>query len=211
MISDRIHELLGFLANGGPLVYLIAVIAAVIEGAAFFGLIFPSETILLIAGATTIHPDVRLSLLIPLVTAGAVVGDSIGYFIGERLGPRLRTSRMGRKVPDASWQRAEDLLHQRGWLAVMFGRFAAVLRALTPALAGTMGMRYSRFLAGNLLGAVIWTPLVLIVGHYAAHNLKGVEQTIRNGGWSFLALIALLSAAIYLRIRRNRSRNRVSD
>lgn len=211
MISERIQELLGLIANGGPLVYLIALGAAIAEGAAFFGLIFPSETVLLLAGATTIHPDVRLSLLIPLATAGAIAGDSAGYFIGQRLGPRLRTSRMGQRVPQASWQRAEDLLHRRGWVAVMIGRFTAVLRALTPALAGTMGMRYSRFLVGNILGAVIWTPAVLIVGHYAAHNLKGVESVIRSSGWTLLASIAAVTGLIYLKVRRDRARNRISN
>lgn len=72
-------------------------------------------------------------------------------------------------------------------------------------------MRYSRFLAGNVLGALIWTPLVLIAGHFAAHNLKGVETIIRTSGWGLLAFVVLVGAAIALRIRRNRTSNRISN
>ena len=211
MISGHIEQLLHFFAERASWVYLIAVVAAVVEGAAFAGLVFPSETVLLIAGATTIHHTVHLSLLIAIATIGAVIGDSVGYAIGHKLGPRLRTSRLTRRVSAHQWRRSEDLIHRRGWLAVFIGRFISILRSLVPALAGALHMPYRRFFVGNFLGAVIWTPLVLLAGHFAAHNLRGVEHVITRSGWTLLSFFALVGVLISVKLRRDRARDGVRD
>lgn len=211
MVSKHITDLLSLLAHAGPLVYLIALLAAILEGAAFLGLLFPSETVLLIAGATTVHSQVHLTGLIAIATFGAITGDSIGYAMGARLGPGLKATRFAKKVSNASWTRAETLLHRRGWRAVLFGRFVGVLRALVPALAGVLHMPYRKFLLGNALGALIWTPLVILVGHFAAHNLKGAEEIITRSGWTLLAFTALIALGIGWKIRRDRSRDGIGD
>lgn len=211
MISSHIEQLLHFLAQTPPLVYLIAFAASVIEGAAFVGLVFPSETVLLVAGATTIHPNISLWVLIPLTTLGAITGDSIGYAIGRRLGPRLRTRGLGKRVAPETWQRAEEMIHRRGWLAIMTGRFISILRSLVPAVAGALHLRYGRFLLGNVLGALIWTPAVLVAGHFAAHNLRGAEKVITRSGWTLLGFFLLVGLLIFWKLRRNAARDSVGD
>lgn len=211
MISSHIEQLLHFFAQVPALVYLIAFGASVVEGAAFVGLVFPSETTLLVAGATTIHPNIDLSVLIPLTTFGAIAGDSIGYAIGSRLGPALRTKGLGKRVSASNWKRAEDLIHRRGWLAIMLGRFVSILRSLVPAVAGALHLKYSRFFLGNFLGALIWTPAVLIAGHYAAHNLRGAEKIITRSGWTLLAFFVLVGAGIFLKLRRDAARDGIGN
>lgn len=211
MVSSHIEQLLQFLAQAPSLVYLVAFGASLVEGAAFVGLVFPSETTLLVAGATTIHPNIDLSILIPLTTFGAIAGDSLGYAIGKKLGPRLKTSGLGRRVKPHQWSRAEELIHRRGWSAIMLGRFVSILRSLVPAVAGALHLKYSPFLFGNVLGAIIWTPLVLVAGHFAAHNLRGAEKIVTRSGWTLLGFFLLISVVVILRLRRDAARDRVGD
>ena len=78
MISTFINHILDLVASAGPWVYVIVAIAAIAEGAAFFGLVFPAETTLIVAGAATATSDLKLSILIPIAIIGAIIGDSTG-------------------------------------------------------------------------------------------------------------------------------------
>jgi len=208
MISTFVSHILDLVAAAGPWVYVIVAVAAIAEGAAFVGLVFPAETTLIVAGAATATGHLKLSILIPIAILGAIIGDSTGYEIGRILGPRLRTSLPGRRVSEEHWNKAEEFLHKHGPWAVFLGRFVAVMRALVPAIAGTMRMKYGRFLLGNALGAAIWAPAALIIGRIASDNLAKVEKIISRMGYSFFALLILVVTFLIIRRRRRHAKER---
>lgn len=199
MISHFIQNILDLVASAGPIVYVIVAIAAVTEGAAFIGLVFPSETTLIVAGAATATGHLKLSILIPIAVIGAIVGDSTGYEIGRIFGPRLRTSKYGQKVKQEHWDKADAFVHKHGAWSVFTGRFVAVFRSLVPAIAGTMQMKYPKFLLGNAAGALIWAPAALIAGRLASDNLPRVEKYISRFGYGFLSIITILVIALVFR------------
>lgn len=199
MISHFIQHILDLVASAGPIVYLIVAIAAVTEGAAFVGLVFPSETTLIVAGAATATGHLKLSILIPIAVVGAIIGDSTGYEIGRIFGPRLRTSKFGRKVKPEHWDKADAFVHKHGAWSVFTGRFVAVFRSLVPAIAGTMQMKYLKFLLGNAAGALIWAPTALIAGRLASDNLPRVEKFISRMGYGFLSIVIVLVIALVFR------------
>lgn len=199
MISHFIQHILDLVAAAGPFVYVIVAIAAITEGAAFVGLVFPSETTLIVAGAATATGHLKLSILIPIAVIGAVVGDSTGYEIGRIFGPRLRTSKYGQKVKQEHWDKADAFVHKHGAWSVFLGRFVAVFRSLVPAIAGTMQMKYPKFLLGNAAGAAIWAPAALIAGRLASDNLPRVEKYISRFGYGFLSIITVLVIALVFR------------
>jgi membrane-associated protein len=213
MISHFIQNILDLVASAGPIVYVIVAIAAVTEGAAFVGLVFPSETTLIVAGAATATGHLKLSILIPIAVIGAVVGDSIGYEIGRFFGPRLRTSKYGRKVKPEHWDKADAFVHKHGAWSVFAGRFVAVFRSLVPAIAGTMQMKYPKFLLGNAAGALIWAPAALIAGRLASQNLSRVEKFISRLGYGFLSVLTVLVLALIFRhfIRKRQAENESSE
>ena len=159
---------------------------------------------LIVAGAATATGHLKLSIFIPIAIVGAIVGDSIGYEIGRKLGPTLRTSKLGQRVKREHWDKAEAFVHKHGPWAVFLGRFVAVLRALVPAIAGTMKMRYSRFLIGNAAGGAIWATASLVAGRLASDNLPRVEHFISRLGYGFLTLVIIVLVIIIIRQRRNR-------
>ena len=119
-----------------PWGYVILFTLCLLEASAFVGLFVPGETALLIAGVLAQEGKLSLALCIVSAVVGAILGDSLGYEIGRHLGPRLRSSWFGRKVGDHRWDRAHEYVHRRGGLAIFFGRFIGVLRAVVAAIAG---------------------------------------------------------------------------
>jgi undecaprenyl-diphosphatase len=114
--------------------------------------------------------------MIALVVAAAILGDSAGFEIGHRYGPRILTlpafARHQRQLTDA-----QRLLARRGGGAVFLGRFVAFFRALMPALAGIAHMPYRRFLLFNAAGGLVWGIGAVVPGFLAGNSYKAVERT----------------------------------
>jgi membrane protein DedA with SNARE-associated domain len=173
---------------------------ALAESAAFVGLVIPGKAALLLGGFLAQRGQLGLPVMVLAAVLGAVVGDSIGYEIGRTVGPRLRRSRLGRRVGERRWQRAERFLAENGGRAVFVGRWVGLLRALVPTLAG-MGRRpYGRFLPFNVLGGLTWAPTFVLLGYAAGSSYQRVER-IAGRASLILAGIVLVVAGVVLAAR----------
>lgn len=114
----------------GLAVALIAVLVFA-EAAVFVGFVLPGETAVLIGGVLASTGRISLPLLLVVVVVAAVAGDSVGYKVGRRFGPRLLGWRLLRPHQHRIGE-ARDFLRRRGGCAVLLGRFTAFLRAVTP-------------------------------------------------------------------------------
>ena len=138
---------------------------------------------------------------------GAVVGDSIGYAIGRRLGLPL-FDRLGRRFPHhfgpAHVKFAERLFDRMGARAVFFGRFIALLRIFAGPLAGALKMRYPRFLLANVSGALCWAGGTTALVYYAG---MAAERWLTRFSWIALvvAVVGGVIAAVLLRERTSRA------
>lgn len=165
------------------------------------GLIAPGETSLLIA-STTVTSVPRFLVMWLVVSTCAVLGDSIGFFLGRRYGERLRDSRVVRKLGQQHWDRAGDLLRRRGAFAVFFARFLPVVRTLVPASAGASGLAYRRFLPASIAGAVAWSALHIGIGSMAGASAKYLEGVLNGASWVLLAGLVVIGVVVALRHRR---------
>jgi membrane protein DedA with SNARE-associated domain len=125
------------------------------------GLPLPGETTLVTASiyAGTTH-NMSIWLVILAAVAGAVIGDNIGYWIGEKLGYRVllrHGARVG--ITERKIKLGQYLFTRHGGKVVFFGRFVAVLRVLAAFLAGVNCMHWNRFFIANLCGAILWAAL----------------------------------------------------
>uniref|UniRef100_UPI0003783FE7 DedA family protein n=1 Tax=Saccharomonospora saliphila TaxID=369829 RepID=UPI0003783FE7 len=145
------------------------------------GFLAPGESGLLIA-ATTATTAPRFLVLWAVVTVCASVGDSIGYALGRRFGPRLRETRLIQRYGTDAWDRATDILHRRGAWAVFFARFLPVVRTLTPAAAGTSRLPFRKFLPAVFAGAVSWSALHIGLGAALGEAARRVEDVLSTGG-----------------------------
>jgi undecaprenyl-diphosphatase len=189
------------------LVLMVAFLLPAAEASIFVGVIFPGEIAVVIAGVLAHSHRLPLWLVIVVGTAGAVLGDSIGYEVGARYGDRLLAKLPHRLVKPEHVDRGRELLRRRGGWAVLFGRFAAALRALVPGLAGTSRLPYRTFLPFNVVGGVAWVTMSALVGYVAGASYQAAEHRLSLVSGGLLALVVLAVAYRYLRMRLSRRRS----
>lgn len=187
-----------------PWGYVILFVLALLEASAFVGLVVPGEAALLLAGFLAREGRVSLWWCVVAATLGAILGDSLGYEIGRRFGPRLRSSWFGRKVGDERWERAHDLVHRLGGSAIFVARWIGVLRALVPAIAGDARMPYGRFLFWNALSALLSVPALVIGGYLAGSSYHVLEQRMGQVGWVLFAVVVIGVSAVHAFRHRHR-------
>lgn len=197
------HQITQSLLNlHGPVIYAIVAALVFAEAALFFGFVFPGETAIVVGGVLAAQERVSLPLLIIIVVIAASTGDSVGYEIGRRFGPRLLDVRpMRRHRAKVGW--AQDLIRRRGALAVFVGRFTALLRALMPALVGSSRMPYPKFLAFNVLGGVVWGTGFTLGGFFIGQAFERTAQYVGRGVAVVIAIL-LTAALVVWTVRRHR-------
>ena len=183
-----------------PWGYLLIGLLAGLEAAAFVGLVIPGETAMLLGGVLAANGRAELAVMMMAASTDAVLGDSLGYEIGRRFGGPLRRSRVGRRVGEQRWQRAEDYVRERGGRAVFLGRFVGVMRALVPAIAGAARMPYRTFLPYNAAGGVLWASAFVFAGYLAGNSYQQVARIAGQAGL-LLAVLVVFVAGIALAAR----------
>jgi undecaprenyl-diphosphatase len=181
---------------GGPQAALIVGLLAAAEGAAFVGLVLPGELAMLLGGFLAWQGRVSLPMMMAAAAVGAVVGDSLGYEIGRRYGPSIRDSRLGRRIGELRWSRAQTYLADKGGRAVLLARFVGVLRALVPAVAGMIRMPYRTFLPWNVVGGLLWAPGFVLLGYVAGGSYQRVAAAAERVGLALLVLVALVAGIV---------------
>jgi membrane-associated protein len=190
------------LAVSGPILYVLVGAVVFVEDALFVGFVVPGETAAVLGGVAASLGHASLIGMVVAVVAAAILGDSVGYEVGRRLGPRLVESRMLRGRRERL-DHAREFLARRGGAAVFLGRFVAFFRAVMPALAGTAEMRYPRFLAFNAAGGVVWGTGVVLLGYLAGNSYAVVERTVGRGLAIAVAAVVVL-ALVAWRVRAHR-------
>jgi membrane protein DedA with SNARE-associated domain len=179
-----------------PWLYVLVFVLAAAEGAFLVGLVLPGESSMLLAGVVAYQGNASAILIYVCGICGAIVGDSIGYWVGRRFGPRLRASRLGRKVGDQRWERAGTYLRERGGRAVFLGRFAGFLRTLVPPVAGQAEMPYRRFVAFNVPAAFLWAITFISLGFAGGSSWQTIERWSGRASALVAALMVVLVVAV---------------
>jgi membrane-associated protein len=187
MLQKVVDTLLGV-----PPALALLIIAALVfgEAALFFGFVLPGETAVVYGGVLAAAGKVSVALVLLVVIVAAVVGDSVGFEIGRKLGPRLNRVPVLRNHVERL-EAAQGYLRQRGGRAVVMGRFTAFLRAVMPALAGASRMEYRRFLAFNATGGVLWGGACVMLGYFAAHSISQVTHYLGLTSAAIVVVIVL--------------------
>jgi membrane protein DedA with SNARE-associated domain len=187
----------------------VYVVVGAVVGIESLGIPLPGEIVLVSAALLSSRHELAVN---PIGVGaagviGAVVGDSIGYTVGRRLGLPL-FDWLGRRFPrhfsPGHVLFAERLFDRWGSRAVFFGRFIALLRIFAGPLAGALKMRYPRFLAANVSGAVCWAGGTTALVYYAG---VAAERWLSRFSWIALlvAVVCGVIVAVLLRERTSRA------
>ena len=168
------------------------------------GIPLPGEIALVSAALLSTRENLGISPLWVGVaaTAGAIIGDTIGYTIGRRFGMTL-FEKLSRRFPahfgTGHVALAKQLFARWGVWAVFFGRFIALLRILAGPLAGALRMRYPYFLAANAAGAVCWAGGTTAVVYFLG---LAAEKWMSRFSWVALVAAVLIGTGMTLLLKK---------
>ncbi|WP_432136861.1 DedA family protein [Streptomyces sp. bgisy154] len=182
-------------------------LVGLVIGLESLGIPLPGEIVLVSAALmSSQHTGVNPVILGACATAGAIIGDSIGYAIGRK-GGRPLLAWLGGKFPrhfgEAHVATAERSFQKWGMWAVFFGRFIALLRIFAGPLAGVLHMPYWKFLIANMLGGVVWAGGTTAVIYYLG---VVAESWLKKFSWLGLVAAVLIGVTSMLVMKRKAKR-----
>lgn len=197
-MNDTLNWILDAVRNVDPVLrILLAGVTMLLETSILVGLIVPGDSIVLVS-STGISNWTEYGGLLIAVVAGALAGESIGFALGRFFGPRIQASRLGRRMGERNWIRAEIYLDRRGGIAVFVSRFLPILHALIPLTVGMSTMRYRKFLAWTAPACIVWATAYVSVGWLAAGSYRQLASQLHYAGYLFAAVIAVFLVVVVL-------------
>lgn len=156
-------------------------VAAIIfaESGLLVGFFLPGDTLLFTVGFLAQQDVITMNvhLMILVLFAAAVAGDSVGYTFGRRVGRRIFRKPDSLLFHHDNLQRAENFYEKYGPITLILARFVPLVRTFAPIVAGVGKMAYGKFLAYNMVGGLLWTAGITYVGFFGGAFLeaRGIE------------------------------------
>jgi membrane-associated protein len=178
---------------------LVAVSAIVFaETGLLVGVLLPGDSMLVVVGIFIRVAPWPIVLFLVTLSIAAIVGDSVGYWLGKRWGPALFRRPDGRIFKQAHLQRAKAFYEKHGGKTIIIARFIPIIRTFVPAIAGAVKMNYRTFLFYNVIGGISWIVSMLMIGYMLDPLLKqvfGAEFEIAKHIDKVIIVVVLLSVS----------------
>ena len=205
-INDILHlDLQGILRDLGPLAMVIVCLIIIAETGLLVGFFLPGDSLLFTVGLMigTGLIDIPIWLACILISASAIVGDQLGYFIGRKAGPAVFKRPNSRFFSQKNADRAQQFFVKHGAKAVIFAHYVPILRTFVPVAAGVGKMQYSYYLRNNLIGAISWGIIVPLIGFF----LGQIPFVRDNVILVTVTLVAISLIPVVLEVIKARRRN----
>jgi membrane protein DedA with SNARE-associated domain len=176
---------------------LIAGFAIMLETSIFLGLVIPGDTVVILA-STMVLDWGDFAFLLMSVLIGSLIGETIGFFIGRFFGPKLRHSKLGRKIGEKNWVLADKLVAKRGGVAVFISRFLPVLHSVVPAVAGMTKMPYKVFISWTFAACTIWASMYVGVGYLARASFDQLSDNLRVASFVGIGILLLFMLLVFI-------------
>jgi membrane-associated protein len=177
-LADLFHRLnnLPELVQWAGLFGLAAIIFS--ETGLLVGVFLPGDSLLVTAGLLAARGYLNVYALAPLLTAAAICGNSVGYFIGRASGPRIFSRENSLFFNKKHAIRAHEFYEKYGRKTIVLAQFMPVIRTFAPVVAGVGGMRFKQFITFNIMGAVLWIWSMVAIGFFLGSYIPGIDQHI---------------------------------
>jgi membrane protein DedA with SNARE-associated domain len=200
-VIDPLGWILGVVQNVDPITRsLLAALGMFCETSILIGLIVPGDTIVLVASTGVADPAQYFGMLAAVII-GSLAGESVGFTLGRWFGHGIRRSKLGQRLGEGNWVRAERYLERRGGFAVFASRFLPILHALVPVTVGMMEWPYRRFISWTAPACVIWAAAYVTVGTLAAGGYRDLSAQLHWAGYLFGGVVIVFFVTVLL-IRR---------
>lgn len=155
----------------------------------------PGDSLLFAAGAiAALVPDtLNVVLLILVLSAAAILGDTVNYWIGHWVGPKAFSGKV-RFLKQEHLERTNAFYAKHGGKTIILARFVPIVRTFAPFVAGIGAMNYSKFILYNVVGGIVWVTMFALLGYFFG-NVPFIQK---NFEYAIIAIVLLsLAPAIY--------------
>lgn len=197
LLSGRFDDLV----RSGGLVVLVAIVYT--ETGLLVGFFLPGDSLLITAGLVAAAGGLNIWWLNGLLMVAAIAGDSTGYAIGARLGPRLFTREKSLLFNPRHVERTRRFYARHGAKTIVIARFVPIVRTFAPVVAGVGQMQYRRFLLYNVAGGVGWVLSMTWAGYLLGRAIPNIREYMF---WVVLVVIVLSVIPIGVEILKERRR-----
>lgn len=212
LLRDAVELLYGVLTGKVSLDVLVrwggyVVLTAIVftETGLLVGFFLPGDSLLITAGLVAATGALNIWWLSLLLCAAAIVGDSVGYAIGRRLGPALFTREKSRLFNPNHIERTRRFYERHGAKTIVIARFVPIVRTFAPVVAGVGRMDYHRFLTYNVVGGVGWVVSMTWAGYLLGRTIPNIDRHIHIVVIIVIVLSLIPIAVEVLRERRRRA------
>ena len=169
---------------------LMAITAIVFtETGLFVGFFLPGDSLLVTAGIFAARGDLDMWTLNIALSVAAIVGDTVGYSIGARAGPKIFTREDSLFFHRKHLLNAKQFYEQYGGFTIFIARFVPIIRTFAPVVAGVGGMQYRRFVGYNIAGAIFWVLSTTFAGYFLGRMVPNIQEQLH----AVIAIVIFLS------------------
>jgi membrane-associated protein len=158
----------------------LATIAVIVftETGLFVGFFLPGDSLLVTAGIFAASGALNIWTLNVVLSLAAIIGDTVGYTIGARTGPKIFTREDSLFFHRKHLLHAKEFYEKYGGFTIFIARFVPIIRTFAPVVAGVGGMQYSRFIAYNVGGGIFWVMTTTLAGYFLGMMIPNIQERI---------------------------------
>lgn len=189
-------DLVDIIINLGLIAIILVIFA---ESGLLIGFFLPGDSLLFTAGALFAaevlpgNAPLSIHLFIVLLFIAAVLGDSVGYWFGRKVGPGIFKKPDAKIFKQSHIQHAQSFYEKHGGKTIIMARFVPIVRTFAPIVAGVGKMDYKRFFTFNVVGGFAWTFGITYLGYFAGKGLIAAGIDIDSVILPIIALIVFIS------------------
>ncbi len=188
----------------GLLTYLILFIIVFLETGVVVTPFLPGDSLLFAAGAFASLGVLDLPTLCAVLIIAAILGDTVNYWIGNYVGPKIFHREDVRFLNKKHLQRTHDFYEKYGGKTIIIARFVPIIRTFAPFVAGIGAMSYRKFLAYNIIGAILWVAVCVSAGYFFG-NLPVVKANFSLVILAIIIISIMPGVVEYIKHRRSLS------
>jgi membrane-associated protein len=174
-LFHRIYDVESLVRVGG-IIGLTTIVF--VETGLLIGFFLPGDSLLVTAGLFAARGDLDLLTLILCLSAAAILGDTLGYNIGARAGPRLFSRPNSLLFNKKHLITTKEFYDRHGPFTIVIARFVPIVRTFAPVVAGIGAMTYKRFVAYNVVGGIGWVLSMILGGYFLGQLIPNIHKNI---------------------------------
>lgn len=165
----------------------------------------PGDSLLFAAGTFAAAGSLDPIYLMLLLSVAAILGDTVNYWIGALIGPKIFHKDNVRFLNKEYLNRTHQFYEKHGGKTIIFARFLPIIRTFAPFVAGIGKMTYLRFFGYNVIGGIIWVAIFIITGYYFA-NIPAVRDNFTFVIFAIIVISFLPPVIEFFRLKRKKEK-----